>query len=612
MKLSKSPVFFLICCLLASCSDDSLTINTVSQTSTPPCQDDKCNEKPQQPGTPGSEIQDPVDDPPGGAITPPDTPVESTCDEENLQTDPQNCGVCGHSCGEGTCEDGLCVCSENWFDCNNDGTCETNGPCECAPGDTMPCYYGEEGTAGVGTCKEGHHECIISDDGAYWDLECIGQVIPAQDSSGYICDATDPLRDNDCNGKPDSEQDEDNDGYTICKDGQLNDCCDNEKMCKTSRPDLIHPGVPSDCKGNEIDDNCNGITDEDDIGCDQTVTTCEGGNCETTTCQFDYGDCDVNLSWNNSNNSESALLLARSMDLCMESSSDPTKGSLIEYSLHRSGSKSKVNKAQINILKGMKDANGKKLIKPRIGKSFAMLSTGDARDVYHGVVEDMSFHTGDTVPSVYLKAHKNKLETHPKCEGGDTDINDSVVLHLKLQAPQTAKGFSFDFRFFSHEYPEFLCTPFNDFFLTLLTDEDGKPLVNKDGNISFDKKGNAVSVNNAFFTTCVAPKCTKDKDCRANFDDGCQNKKCGQCDGNKELYAYCEGPYDGVSGDGGGTAWLTTSAPVTGGQIFNLDFYIWDTGDQSYDSSVILDNFHWLCDATLETGFAPPIDNPIN
>ena len=64
---------------------------------------------------------------------------------------------------------------------------------------------------------------------------------------------------------------------------------------------------------------------------------------------------------------------------------------------------------------------------------------------------------------------------------------------------------------------------------------------------------------------------------------------------------------------GGGTAWLTTKAPIQGGQIFNLDFYIWDTGDDAYDSSVILDNFQWLCSTTVnDTGFAPPIDNPIN
>ena len=89
-------------------------------------------------------------------------------------------------------------------------------------------------------------------------------------------------------------------------------------------------------------------------------------------------------------------------------------------------------------------------------------------------------------------------------DSSDT-INDSVHLHIKMRAPKNAQGFSFDFRFFSREYPYYVCSRFNDFFLTLLTDESGKPIagVNPDGNISFDKAGNPVSVNNAFFTTCA-------------------------------------------------------------------------------------------------------------
>lgn len=43
---------------------------------------------------------------------------------------------------------------------------------------------------------------------------------------------------------------------------------------------------------------------------------------------------------------------------------------------------------------------------------------------------------------------------------------------------------------------------------------------------------------------------------------------------------------------GGGTAWRTAQAPVTPGQIFNLDFHIWDTGDQQFDSTILIDNFN--------------------
>ena len=64
---------------------------------------------------------------------------------------------------------------------------------------------------------------------------------------------------------------------------------------------------------------------------------------------------------------------------------------------------------------------------------------------------------------------------------------------------------------------------------------------------------------------------------------------------------------DSGRGRGGGTAWLTTSAPVQPGQVFNLDFYIWDTGDSAFDSTVIIDNFRWTCSAQeVSTGYAQP------
>ncbi|MBO4350653.1 MAG: choice-of-anchor L domain-containing protein [Proteobacteria bacterium] len=607
MKVSHGIVIAFACCAIAGCSNDSNGNHTALPAE---CSGDHCQ---------GSETPEPVDGP--------------QCDENvDYMTDAENCGKCGHPCGNGTCNNGVCVCDEDYFDCDGNDSCETYQECPCRPGDTQECYTGDENTAGIGVCKKGHHICEIGEFGAYWGFDCLEEVVPSLDN--YKCDPAEPDRDNDCNGIPDSMQDEDGDGYTICKDGKLNDCCDNTNMCNTSRPELVHSGVTIDCIGNQIDDNCNGVVDDGNINCDGSLATpCEGPDCPSDSCHFDYGNCDINLIWNNLNNEDSALLLAKSMDICMGSSKNEDKGSLLEYSVHRSSNSKKpglVDPAQIRLLEGMKDKDGKTLIPPRIGHSFAMLSSGKAQDVFGKVgTGDAGFNTfqPDSVPKVYLQAHNNKLESHANCSAGTTtDIYDSVVLHLKLQAPKDAKGFSFDFRFFSREYPYFLCSTYNDFFLTLLTDEQGNPLVNSDGNISFDKEKNAVSVNNAFFTACRAPACydtkamgfTNGSECPGNFT-GCTDDLCGKCDSFDELYAYYPTPFIGSGKSnspgnrGGGTAWLTTKAPIEGGQIFNLDFYIWDTGDSAYDSSVILDNFRWLCSTTVvDTGFAPPIDNPIN
>lgn len=52
---------------------------------------------------------------------PADSSAENICQEENLQSDPQNCGQCGNNCGGGECIAGICqpfvIASEQLFPC---------------------------------------------------------------------------------------------------------------------------------------------------------------------------------------------------------------------------------------------------------------------------------------------------------------------------------------------------------------------------------------------------------------------------------------------------------------------------------------------------------------
>ena len=132
-----------------------------------------------------------------------------------------------------------------------------------------------------------------------------------------------------------------------------------------------------------------------------------------------------------------------------------------------------------------------------------------------------------------------------------------------LDVPANANSFSFDFNFMSVEFPEFVCTSFDDTFLAMLESQEYT------GNVSFDSQGNRVSINVGFFDKC-----------KPNLDPGCT--------GDAELHGT---GYEGSQG--GGTGWLTTTAPVTPGEKMKLTFIIFDEGDHILDSSVLIDNFRW-------------------
>jgi hypothetical protein len=194
---------------------------------------------------------------------------------------------------------------------------------------------------------------------------------------------------------------------------------------------------------------------------------------------------------------------------------------------------------------------------------------------------------------------------YPKAAGScpiDNTANDVSALVLQIKVPANAKGFAYDFNFYSGEWPEWVCTSFNDSFVAWLTSAafSGK---SGDFNISFDSKGNPVSVNNNFFQACSP----------ANATVGCMGtSSTDTCSlGNSEL----QGTGFFITGDsacgqsdsgGGATGWLTTQAPAQAGETMTIQFIVWDTGDQAYDSSVLLDNWNWQPAPTSVTTTRPP------
>ena len=503
---------------------------------------------------------------------------KTPCDDGicyDTQNDPKNCGGCGIVCPANiACKEGKCAsCLPDYIDCdgNPDNGCEkTTADCACKNGEEKTCYFGPAGTEGKGACKAGKMTCTNNK----WSA-CIGMVVPVTDFKCREKESSAAKNDLNCDGKVDGTEDSDGDGYTICK----GDCCDSKEQCPTvSDTSKVRPGF-YEVAGNKIDDNCNGQVDEG-------ATTCSA----SYSFGSDLGDA--------SKRNDAGVQLARAMDICDDASK---MGYGLVSATVQSLSSPLGNAAMgraINIFSKLPDSGS--IIKPKAGSSFAGISSGSF--LGSGVSGSDSFISGGTIPPKYHSAHGNVLQSHPKCSSGN-NINDAVELKLTLKAPVNATGFQFDFRFYSHEYPTWVCTTFNDFFIVLLTSKaSGIP---SDTNIAFDKNGAAVSVNNAFFTSCSPYTCSYVGECRANYSS-CSGGYCqtayGACpDGTGDLAAF--------GGGGGATAWLTTKAPVVGGEQFTLEFIIWDTGDSALDSAAIMDNFRWITSGgtvSVGTDFTDP------
>ncbi len=154
---------------------------------------------------------------------------------------------------------------------------------------------------------------------------------------------------------------------------------------------------------------------------------------------------------------------------------------------------------------------------------------------------------------------------------------DYAELRVDTVVPDGVDGLSYDFAFFSVEYPIWVdhASPYNDMYVAWLESEDWT------GNISFDEFGHPISVTGVFLDYKDAPSA------------GCP--------------APCNAPeLAGFSMEGhAGTKWLQTTAPVQAGEEISLLFAIFDLTDGAYDSMVALDHFEWTCSG------APPFTRPV-
>jgi hypothetical protein len=488
-------------------------------------------------------------DPDGGATT------SGGTDPTDPDTGPPQGGPCN------TDDD----CTEDLAGRICDALLDVCGP-GCVPDDVRDCYTGPAGTEGIGACVAGTNVCGTQ---GRWELACDGEVGPETEQCGNDID-------DNCDGLLD-DADADGDGFGVC----TGDCCDVPAAC--SVPALVNPGA-YEVFGNRLDDNCDGEVDELQPTCDEALVS----------------------------DSTDPLDFARAMDLCNfteENPADPLDRTwgVISASLTRadgSGSPLAVQHA----LRG----DFGNIITPETGSHMISLSSGHAADVddtnpvFNPFQPGVNLGTISGAPSDWLQANGNVFPNPGGCpDPWNYEANDSVMLNLRVRAPTNANSFRVKMQFFSAEYPEWVCTAFNDFFVALVDSGADNPA---DKNIAiYDDDGqtwpvgvNLVMIADGLFTQCENGQIGCQGDMTANYA-GCLGTALMAGTGFDATGTACGG---GQSISGGGTGWLTMSGNVLPGEIVDLRFAIWDSSGHIYDSLVLLDEWRWSVDAA-EPGVVP-------
>lgn len=189
---------------------------------------------------------------------------------------------------------------------------------------------------------------------------------------------------------------------------------------------------------------------------------------------------------------------------------------------------------------------------PAAGTTMAMLSNGVA------ATPSQPGYVGGTGTAFPFGGPKTApITTNGLCPSPAT-VNDLTQVSITIHAPAGVSGFKFDHNYYTTDYPAYLCTTYGDGFAGIVS-RGGV-----DAPMTFDALGQPITSNDVMF---LAP-----------------------------------GPLGTsiLQGTGfenhGATGWLTSSANVNSGEVFTLKLYIWDSGDQLYDSAVLLDNFKWIFD----------------
>jgi hypothetical protein len=401
------------------------------------------------------------------------------------------------------------------------------------------------------------------------DAALVGQTPPASDASSGVCTyaSTDTT-------------DHDGDGWSNA-DGDCNDC--NK---------FINPGA-YDIPGNGIDEDCSGKVDDEPTGCDSTLssvatTAGEDGAKAIDLCRTATANAPLPMkTWG---------VLSATYEL-PDGKTTPVAAPLS----YQAESFCSFDSTNFGLGFGLLPKFGTSNTTQQ-GSRMLALSSGTARNPTDPGYQDVGG---------FDKCFTNGAPTGfpgqtPAC--GNVNFgtpHDGAALSVSIRVPTNALTMSFDSNFFSYEFPEWVCSVYNDTYVVIMTPQPQGEPASANGNIAFDSMANIVSINAGLLNVCEPTT-------KAGAEGTGTNK-------GKYTYACTEGPSKllgtGFGSDTGkgsenhaSTDWLTTTVSVANlaGQEITLLFGVWDSTDGQLDTTVLVDNVHWTFATAPDTDPPPP------
>jgi hypothetical protein len=529
--------------------------------------------------------------------------AQPDCDDGDPDVNPSAAEVCDDR--DNNCDGEI----DEGFDADDDGLASCRGDCDDNNPNVRP--------SAAEICDNADNDCngevdegFDTDDDGFTSCggDCDDLLSNRNPGAPEICD----LVDNNCNTQIDEGFDADNDGSTSCG----GDCNDDDDTIDLGNPEL-EDDKDNDCdglideifddndgdgfspaegdcddtvfevgpnaiefQGNVVDDDCNGAIDSADPACagvaagSACVQPCDGGN----------------LNTNNPSDFARAIGLCNGEVLTAQYVGFANQGAAARAVATQFGT----HTAALN--------------RPAEGARMGILSSGRADSTNH----DSGFAFDGTLGgNVCAIAHPFPSGDPGVCGAADpANVCDLAEVRLTIQVPTNARSFSYQFQFWSSEYPTFRCTFFDDTFLALL-DSDAFT-----GNISVDNTGYAVSINTPFLDICLDDVAGQPRDVNGDgiipsgevvpttnecsVEDGAALTGTGYAFDNDATNNGAPDLAGSQSLGAGATTVLTTFSPIEPGEIITLRFIIFDEGDDQIDSTTIIDNFRWRRDAIDE------------